>query len=129
MASQTLDDPFATLARLEESLWRAETLGDRSLMDATFSDDFFEFGRSGRVWNRDELLSRDCPPMQAELPLPALDIRLLNDFTALITYNSIVTADTIEYARRSSVWSLQHGRWRLRFHQGTPFTPAAAQGA
>lgn len=120
-------ETFAVLNNLEESLWKAETRGDRHLMDATFADDFFEFGRSGRIWTRDQMLFDGCAPIDIVLPLPQLEIRLLNDVTALVTYDSIVRYESIQYAHRSSIWSLQGGRWRLRFHQGTPFAPAARQ--
>jgi hypothetical protein len=116
---------IATLTSLEESLWRAETRGNRVLMEATFADDVFEFGRSGRIWQRNDMLFDRCKPIAATLPLPNLRIILLNDVTALVTYDSIVTYDTIEHARRSSVWSLENNHWRLRFHQGTPYEPDA----
>ena len=98
-------------------------------MNATFADDCFEFGRSGRVWMRDDMLFDGCPPINIVLPLPHLKITLLNQATALVTYDSIVKGETLQHAHRSSIWSLIGGQWKLRFHQGTPFTPAAAQGA
>jgi hypothetical protein len=95
-------------------------------MDTTFADDFFEFGRSGRVWMRDEMLFDGCPVIKIVLPLPNLKITFLNDATALVTYDSVVEYETLQHAHRSSIWSLIGGRWKLRFHQGTPFTPVAA---
>jgi hypothetical protein len=44
-----LSEDVETLTRLEESLWQAETRYDPFLMDRVLADDFFEFGRSGRV--------------------------------------------------------------------------------
>jgi len=35
---------------LEESMWRAETRFDRGYVERLLHPDFFEFGRSGRVW-------------------------------------------------------------------------------
>ncbi len=70
---------------------------------------------------RDEMLFDGCPRIEIVLPLPNLKIMMLNELTALITYDSIVQYDTLEHAHRSSIWSLAEGRWRLRFHQGTPF--------
>jgi hypothetical protein len=37
------------LERLEEELWREATRFDRARMNDVFADDFFEFGRSGRL--------------------------------------------------------------------------------
>jgi hypothetical protein len=42
-------DEVEALRRLEEELWREETRFDRRRMDAVIGEDFFEFGRSGRV--------------------------------------------------------------------------------
>jgi len=45
-----------TLESLEEELWTAQTRYDLQRMGELFADDFFEFGRSGRVYGRSELL-------------------------------------------------------------------------
>jgi hypothetical protein len=71
-------DTFRTLHALATSLWRAGTRGNRALMDATFAPDFFEFGRSGRVWHRGELVFNGCPPINIKLPLPNFKIAMLN---------------------------------------------------
>jgi hypothetical protein len=36
--------------QLEESLWRPQTRFDREYTDNILAPDFFEFGRSGRVY-------------------------------------------------------------------------------
>jgi len=41
---------------------------------------------------------------------------------ALLTYVSEARFDTLERANRSSLWVREGGRWRLRFHQGTPLS-------
>lgn len=108
------------LRRLEDSLWRPETRFDRDYMERILAADFVEFGRSGRVYSRDDIL---------ELPSRAIDARL-RDFAvqaigrdvALVTYVSAVSRDdgTIELGNRSSIWTRDRDRWQLRFHQGTP---------
>lgn len=112
-----------TLQTLEESLWRSETRFDDALMRGTFADDFFEYGRSGRVYGREEMLlgSMAGTPILARLPLRDFAVRLLAPDVAQVTYISEVTyGDAVEYANRSSIWTLVDGTWRLRFHQGTP---------
>jgi hypothetical protein len=122
-----LRDEYTTidiLTRLEVSLWRVDSRFEIDLMNRTFAADFFEFGRSGRHWSRNEALHADRQPIDAVLPLPDLQVRLLNEETALVTYNSAVTYDgVIEYSRRSSIWTKQATEWGLRFHQGTPYIP------
>lgn len=80
--------------------------------------DFREHGTSGRVWSLPEVL--------VELPAdPSFDGSAL-DFEAtrlapdviLLTFRTVTTERT---SLRSSLWLRgADGRWRMRFHQGTP---------
>ncbi len=122
---------IATLQRLEEELWVAQTRFDQSYMNEIFAPDFLEFGRSGNVWSRAELLSKSAPSIAAVLPLPEFAVREITSDVIQATYNSIVTYDgVVEYGRRSSIWSRAStpAGWQLRFHQGTPFVPASPRG-
>jgi hypothetical protein len=116
---------LALLEQLETSLWREDSRFDRALMEPIFAPDFIEFGRSGRIWSRDECLSAVRRPIGASLPLRDFVVRLIARDAALVTIISeICLADVMEYSRRSSVWSRAGGPagrpWHLRFHQGTP---------
>lgn len=111
------------LQRLEEELWREETRFDVSRMEEVIAEDFFEFGRSGRIYQRADTLAVPSTPIEAVIPLPDFDARLLAEGIAQVTYNSVVTyGENIEEARRSSIWTRSSGGWKLRFHQGTPFS-------
>ncbi len=77
------------------------------------ADDFVEFGRSGRVWTRETIRQLlEGPPGDAVL-IEAFEVALLADDVALVTYRAAG-------ANRSSIWVRHDGRWKLRFHQGTP---------
>lgn len=111
------------LRSLEETLWVAETRFDPVLMDQTFADDFVEFGRSGRRYERAEMLIEPGPnaTINAKLPLDDYVAVLIAPDVVLATYTSQVHHDDkLERGRRSSVWVRTEGRWKLRFHQGTP---------
>lgn len=111
------------LESLEEELWRNETRFNRTYMREVMSPDFFEFGRSGRTYNLEEVLSIDSQDIEAALPLPNLNIRQLSDDVVQVTYDSAVgRGKDVEFAHRSSIWSRSDGKWELRFHQGTPYT-------
>lgn len=113
-----------TLQGLEEELWGEETRFNMQRMNELIAHDFFEFGRSGRVHQRQDTLAVARQTIEAVFPLPELQVRLLNENIAQVTYNSAVTYDgVVEYARRSSIWSRTTNGWVLRFHQGTPFQP------
>ena len=106
------------LARLEESLWRAETRFDRDHMEHVLAADFVEFGRSGRVHSRDDILA--APPGEISTALRDLVVRSLATDVALVTYVSEVPEEGDGVGNRSSIWTRTNGEWRLRFHQGTP---------
>lgn len=111
----------AALKRLEEELWREETRFDGERMSDIIAPDFLEFGRSGRIYRREDSLAVPRQPIDAVLPLPDFDARLLHPDIAQVTYNSAVTYDgVVQHARRSSIWSRTPSGWVLRFHQGTP---------
>lgn len=122
MAISPSAQDLADLTRLEESMWRESTRFDVAFQERSFAVDFMEFGHSGRIYTRDEIIRHDSQTIHAVLPLPNLSVRLLDKDTAQVTYNSEVTyGDRIEFARRSSIWSRSSSGWVMRFHQGTPY--------
>jgi hypothetical protein len=114
------DDIRDELYELEESLWRRETRFDDAYMDHILADDFFEFGRSGRTYQRDEALSVEPQDIDIEWPPRDFEVHPVAEDVVLVTYVSVVKYDEIEVGNRSSLWVRQHGEWKLRFHQGTP---------
>jgi hypothetical protein len=114
----------AELTRLEEDMWREGTRYDLAFQERRFAPDFIEFGRSGQVYTREQVICADPQQILAVLPLPNLSVRLLDTHTAQVTYDSQVTrAGSVQYAHRSSIWSRIDGIWVMRFHQGTPYMP------
>ena len=117
-------DDLAELHRLEESMWQQSHRFDLAFQEARFASDFFEFGRSGRVYDRAQAIRTDSQPIAARLPLANLRFRVLDSQTVLLTYDSAAEYDGVmEYARRSSIWYRSSSGWVMRFHQGTPFEP------
>jgi ribonuclease HI len=84
--------------------------------------DFFEFGRSGRVYDLAATLEAERSPFETVLPLPDFAVVEPAPAVALVTYVSRVRHGDGEElaANRSSLWVRDDGTWRLRFHQGTP---------
>lgn len=122
MPNELSDEDQRVLTRLEEAMWREETRFDRAFMERALASDFFEFGRSGRTYTRQQILDLPREPIDAQLPLQDLQLRLLGANTAQVTYNSVVRyQDVVEFGRRSSIWSKAGDSWVLRFHQGTPY--------
>ena len=120
MCIEISEEDQSKLQKLEEELWVGETRFDSHYMKEIMAPDFFEFGRSGRVYSRESCLSQERVPIYATIPLQNLQIRLLTHDVAQVTYNSKVIYDgVVEKGRRSSIWTRLGESWKLRFHQGT----------
>jgi hypothetical protein len=104
-AMQLTDQDRETLIRLEECMWREETRFDLAFMQAALAPDFYEFGRSGRTWTREQTLAMPRGAFEALLPLPNLHIRLIDTNSAQLTCDSALTCDgATEHGHRSSIW-------------------------
>lgn len=105
-------------------MWTQAYRYDLRFQETHFAPDFFEFGRSGRVYSRADVIRTDSAPIPAALPLENLRFRVLDVNTVQLTYNSIVEYEgVVEHAHRSSLWSRSSSGWVMRFHQGTPYLP------
>lgn len=113
-----------TLFSLEKIL--SGRIGDtttRSHADI-LSDDFREFGRSGKIWNKTEILAT----MRQEAGRDPADItefqmQNLTDDVILVTYRSERKdpKGKVQRTNRCSIWRLDPDQqWRMVFHQGTP---------
>jgi hypothetical protein len=73
------------------------------------------------VYDRSATLSVPSQEIDAVLPLIDFKARLLTRDVAQVTYKSVVRYPKgVEHGLRSSIWTRAGGRWKLRFHQGTP---------
>lgn len=115
------------LAELEHGMWNPATRYDDAWMAQHLHDDFVEFGRSGRRYDRHTIMVGAARPFDADLH--DLEVDLVADDAALVTYRSILHLDgePDQHANRSSTWVRVDGDWRLRFHQGTPIGPGSAR--
>ncbi len=111
----------------EQALLDPAIRRDRTRVAHFLAADFVEFGSSGRVFTRDQIL--DLLATQQYTP-PALEdfaCRLIAPHVALVTYRTVRT-DAQTGARhvtlRSSIWIRggeldKSDHWRITFHQGT----------
>ena len=105
-----------TVLALERELLRPDVRADIGRIGVLLHPDFAEIGSSGRFWTRDAMMMalEEDPGEPTELELLSAD--RLSDNTILLNYRSFAHTGS---ALRSSVWMLDRGQWRLRFHQGT----------
>lgn len=113
------------LEHLEEGLWDFETRFDQSWMEKILHPEFSEVGRSGRTYDRQEMIEASRPRKPFEVFLPHLEYRLelIDEDVALVRYVSRPVYDSVERLdQRTSIWVNTNEGWRLRFHQGTPLS-------
>ncbi|MDO8505130.1 MAG: nuclear transport factor 2 family protein [bacterium] len=112
-------EDFNKIKQLEESLWIAKIRFDKEYMNSILSPHFFEFGRSGRIYKREETLSAPFSEINAKLPLRDFKVHSITNDVVLVTYMSEVQYDELEVGNRSSLWLKTSTGWQLQFHQGT----------
>lgn len=120
MTTQINNADYKRLRELEESLWISKTRFDFDYMNRILAPDFFEFGRSGRIYKREDTLTVNPQEISASLPLQDFAIHYISPDVVLVTYISKVKYKEVEIGNRSSIWSKTDKGWQLRFHQGTP---------
>ncbi|WP_285116361.1 ribonuclease HI family protein [Leifsonia sp. fls2-241-R2A-40a] len=105
------------VARLERELLEPAVRSDASRLAELLHPSFEEIGRSGRLWGRDALVSELGDENSSAADLEVLAVDRVAPETLLLTAR---TMDARGATLRSSLWVRSSGRWRLRFHQGTP---------
>jgi hypothetical protein len=119
------------LRQLEERLLDPDVRRNPVLVAPLLSDDFLEFGASGRVFDKASILE----DLKNESPRPAsrltdFAIRELSPTIVLTTYRATrfnAEGEAISHSRRSSIWTHVNGQWQITFHQGTPIPPSQDQ--
>jgi hypothetical protein len=89
-------------------------------VDELLDPDFREIGSSGRLWTRAEMMSALAGELSEEAgAIEATEMAgvLVGPELVLLTYVSDRRGRRV---RRSSLWRLSAGSWRLLYHQGTP---------
>ncbi len=124
MAGQSAAEALATeLEARERALHDPRVRADRQRLEALLDEDFSEIGCSGRCHARAQVLQQ-LPAESGEARIEAEDfaVVLLVPGLAQLRYRSryVQAGQAGPWAERSSLWRLQAGRWRLRFHQATP---------
>src|SRR5262245_60385441 len=111
------------LRKLEESMAKPEIRRSPEQLGRLLADDFREFGGSGRVFNKGQIIEalQNQPPLQ--LWLDEFQVESLSADLALVTYRGhwkLPESEKVSQSLRSSIWRNRDGRWEVVFHQGTP---------
>lgn len=113
----------ARLHQFELSMHRPEIRASHERLNELIADEFIEFGRSGRTYDKQTLLAALAQESGAD-PAPTVtdfQARFEAETVVLVTYRSTrATMSPPMATNRSSLWRLRDGRWQMTFHQGTP---------
>ncbi len=115
------DELEAHLIELELRLQQLSTRKDPEAVAALLSEDFREFGASGRIWDRATIIAELSAETPYEIINENFQCQQLSKELALLTYTARTPS---RRTLRSSLWRLEQGRWRVLFHQGTVIPPA-----
>ena len=102
-----------------------EVRSNRDLIDKLLHDDFVEFGRSGKAYDKSQIL-KELQDFKGTLEISSSDFefKLIDEAVVLVTYKSAHLNSSNEETRhslRSSIWQKTEQGWQMRFHQGTAF--------
>jgi len=118
-AAPTID---AQLRRLEEELLKPEVRRSYERLSVLLADDFVEFGSSGQVYNKKQVIAALATETPTQQALTDFESTMLSDDVALVKYRAIrgsKSSASAAHTLRSSIWRRSNGRWQMVFHQGT----------
>lgn len=118
-----LEESF--LHKFEERLLQPDVRKSAKDVMDLLADEFIEFGSSGRVFNKQQIINS----LQNE-PIEPLTQKSITEFktlvlatgVVLVTYRIVKDSGSDEqpvHSLRSSIWKLNNDRWKMIFHQGT----------
>jgi hypothetical protein len=113
--------PVEEVRNLELSLLTEAVRKDPARMALLLTEEFCEFGASGRVYSKTEVIAELQAEHERRIAMKDFATQMIDSSTMLVRYRSVREGEdgvTVE-ALRSSIWVLREGRWQILFHQGT----------
>jgi len=111
------------LYQLEERLLHPEVRRSKEDLMTLLADDFVEFGSSGRIFNKQQIVEALIQSHTEQMELKDFQAKILAPDVVLTTFRVEKYNEPREVMRnslRSSIWKFIEGRWQMVFHQGTP---------
>jgi len=107
------------LLEYESNLLDPAFCSDRNRLEAMFSADFTEYGRSGEVFAREKTIDRLTNTAGRDIEIRDFTAKCLSRDAAEAHYTASEKGEARCESLRTSIWIREDGRWKLRFHQGT----------
>jgi hypothetical protein len=114
---------------LEERLLQTNVRHSVNEIDELLADEFIEFGSTGRIFNKKQVI--EALQMEAPQQLSLTEFKTINLAPEVILTRYIAVKQEQDgqkvYSLRSSLWKLIDDRWQMIFHQGTVTKPELPQ--
>lgn len=111
------------LIQLEKELHSSLTRANYARLNELLADDFYEFGSSGNVWTKNDILVRlpSEDKNAAKIESKNYSLKKISDEVYFLTYVSyrLINGKEERVALRSSLWKNNSTNWQMIFHQGT----------
>jgi hypothetical protein len=108
---------YREIESFERELVDPEIRKDSERIAELLSAEFMEFGSSGKVYRKRDVLDSAKRPGSATYQLSGFAFKKLGDKHILVMYQSINSYN--EIALRSSIWVNENGSWQMLHHQST----------
>ncbi|MBB4231739.1 DUF4440 domain-containing protein [Rhizobium mongolense] len=120
-----LGELLSEIRLLEEALHRHEIRRSRTAVEELLSEDFVEFGSSGAIYRRNEiidlLVQENDNADPGELLAYDYSLTTISSDAVLLTYRTRRAREdgSERHVLRSSIWKHSEIGWQMLFHQGT----------
>ena len=119
----TSDDKIllAELIKNETALIDPTARKNPEILHYLLSPTFFEFGCSGRIWQRPDTIKGLSSTNAPNIDATDFKLHRLSSDVVLLTFKTtkLESSGSSSSVLRSSIWKQNEGGWQMMFHQGT----------
>lgn len=115
-------DKIDLMKSLELSFFDFSIRHSSDKLNELVAEDFIEYGRSGKIFNKQEIIGLLLNSEAPSVKLEDFKTKLLSRDILLVNYLSVIgnSKKQAERTLRTSIWKLHGDKWKIIFHQGTP---------
>ncbi len=112
--------PEQKLKDLEMLLLKPDVRKSLKMLSKILADDFVEYGSSGKVYSKKEIINELQSETVHKLKLTGFKLRELGENHYLVTYKAVKEeGGQKHYSLRCSIWIKIKDEYQMIFHQGT----------
>lgn len=105
------------LLEYENLLFKKSFCSKRENLEKIFHKDFCEYGKSGKVFNRNGTINFLLNSEDRDIQILDFQVKQIDKETFIVHYKSKHNGKQL--VLRTSIWICENGELKLYFHQGT----------